>query len=239
MNEDVFKDILAKAVDLEFAEFDNAPEHKFRLKHRLAMKRVFAEFDRNARKLRAKEAPAIRSAGENDRHIHISLKQRLLFATLIVILMTFLAGWVVIYTAGNFSGTVCADNTHLTVAKANGSPQTIECKYALASVPNGFELTETDSSPIDVYTVYMDRETGQTIVLRQWVKSEFEPHYNTERRDFEKISINGGVGLCIDLSGDGDDHSIVIWDNGDYVFDLMADLDKNAAIDLIGSLLAV
>lgn len=83
------------------------------------------------------------------------------------------------------------------------------------------------------YTVYMNRATKQTIVLRQWVKSEFNPHYNTEQCAFEEVSINGSVGLCIDLSNDEHSHSIVVWNNGDYVFDLTADLDKNASLNLV------
>ena len=46
-------------------------------------------------------------------------------------------------------------------------------------------MIETDSSPIDVYTVYMNRATKQTIVLRQWVKSKFAPHYNTEHLEVD------------------------------------------------------
>lgn len=230
MNEGIFKEILAEAVACEFAEFDNAPEHRFTLKHRFAMKRIFAQFEKNAHKFRENKTGEICST--NEEKPHISIRQRLLIATVIIILMTFLIGWVVIYVAGNFSGTVYQDNTHLTITNIEDSPQTIEYKYTLASVPDGFEIIETDSSPIDVYTVYMNQATKQTIVLRQWVKSEFEPHYNTEQHAFEEVCINGTVGLCIDLSDGKHSHSLVVWDNGDYVFDLMADLDKKLTLNL-------
>lgn len=230
MNEEVFKEILAKAVDSEFAGFDNAPKHRFRFRHRLAMNRIFARFERNAHKLREKGTGEI--CPTNKEKPYTSIKQRLIIVTVIVILMTFLVGWVAIYVAGNFNGTVYPDNTHLTITNIDGSPQTIEYRYTLASVPEGFELIETDITPINVYTVYMNRSTKQTIVLRQWVKSKFEPHYNTEHQPLEEVSINGSTGLCIDLSDDEHSHSLVVWDNGDYVLDLMADLDKNTVINL-------
>ena len=85
MNETVFKGILGESLRREFAEFDNVPEHKFSLGHRLAMRRVFAKYEKNARgfsKIEYTEAMP-----------YYGFKQRVIFALVIIILMTLLTGW--------------------------------------------------------------------------------------------------------------------------------------------------
>lgn len=84
MNETVFREILGESLRREFTEFDNAPEHKFSLRHRLAMKKVFAEYEKNIRGFAKLEYTATP---------HYALKQRIIFALVIIILMTLLTGW--------------------------------------------------------------------------------------------------------------------------------------------------
>lgn len=230
MNEDIFKEILAKAVESEFAEFDNAPEHKFSLKHRLAMKWIFARYAKNVRKLRGNETAEVMQSDEYKPRY--SLSRRLFLVMIVIILAMFLVGWVVVYVTENFHGTVFSDNTQLTAKNLKDCPQTIENRYALVFVPEGFELIETDSSPIDVYTLYMNKSTKQTITLRQWVKSGFDPHYNTEQQPFEEVCINGSIGLYVDLSDSEHKHSLAVWSSEYYVFEIGADLDKEHTINL-------
>lgn len=230
MNEDIFKEILAKVEECEFAEYDNTPEHKFSLKHRIAMKRIFARFERNVREIQKKEL--VKTQQVDEYKPKFSLQQRLLLVMIIIILMTFLVGWVVVFVSDRFHGTVYRDNTQLTAAKLENCPQKIEYKYALANIPEGFEIIETNSSVIHVYTLYMNNSTKQTIALRQWVKSEFDPHYNTEHHVIEEVSANGLSGLCVDFSDDENSHSLVVWDNEDYILEIWADFDKDFAIKL-------
>lgn len=85
MNESVFREILGESLRREFAEFDNAPEHRFSLRHRLAMRRVFAKYERNTRgfyRIEYSEAMP-----------HYGLKQRIIIMLVIIILMTLLTGW--------------------------------------------------------------------------------------------------------------------------------------------------
>ena len=84
MNESVFKEILGESLRREFAEFDNVPEHKFSLRHRIAMKKVFARYEKNTR------VPIELSAATLP---HYSLKQCVIFALMVIILMTLLTGW--------------------------------------------------------------------------------------------------------------------------------------------------
>ncbi|MDE7361373.1 MAG: hypothetical protein K2N38_05515 [Oscillospiraceae bacterium] len=92
MNESVFKEILGEALKSGLEEFDNAPEHMFSLKHRLAMKRIFAKYDRNVRKL--KETNAENFVIEYEPRLNI--RQRIIFITIVIILMIFLVGCVTV-----------------------------------------------------------------------------------------------------------------------------------------------
>ncbi len=235
MNENVLKEILLEVHKIECGVNDDLPDFKPSLRHRLAMKRIFARFERNACKPR--NAGTIQKPPITEhRTIRYNIKQRLLMAALIIIFMTLLVGCVsatVRFVSEYFSGNVYEDNTQLYVPNLENCPQTIEYQYALTNVPEGFELIETGSSPTDVYTLYLNSSTGQTIVLEQWVKSHFSPHYNTEKNTFEEITINDTTGLFIDSSSDKQNHSVLIWDNEDYIIEISADLDKNSVLDLL------
>lgn len=235
MSEDVLKEILLEVHRIECGVTDDLPDFKTTLRHRLAMKRIFARFERNARKLRnvgAIQEPPITEHMTR----RYSIKQRVLIATLIIILMTLLAGCVtaiVKFVSEHFNGTVYEDNTQLFVTDLENCPQTIEYQYALTNIPDGFELIETVSSPISACTLYLNSSTGQTIILEQWVKSHFATHYNTEKSTFEEIKINDTMGLFIDLSSDKRNHSVFIWDNKDYAIEISADLDKNSTLNML------
>lgn len=235
MNENVLKEILLEVHEIECRVVDDLPDFTLSLRHRLAMKRIFARFERNARKLRntktIQKTPII-----EHRTRRYNIKQRILIAMLIIILMTLLAGCVnavVKFVSEHFNGTVYEDNTQLFVADLENCPKRIEYRYVLTDVPDRFELIETISSPSNVYMRYKDQQTGQTITLEQWVKSDFTPHYNTEKHTFEQIEINGTMGLFIDLSSDKRNRSAFIWDNEDYIIEIWADLDKNSTLNLL------
>lgn len=235
MSENVLKEIMLEVHKIECGVPDDLPDFKPSLRHRLAMKRIFSRFEKNARKLRdartIQEPPII-----EHRTRRYSIKQRLLIAMLIIILMTFLAGCVnavIKFVSEHFSGTVYEDNTQLFVVDLENCPQTIEYQYALTNIPEGFELIETIPLTTNICTLYLNSSTKQIITLNQWVKSEFTPHYNTENKAFEEIEINDTMGLFIDLSCNKRSNSVFIWDNGDYIIEISADLDKSSTTDLL------
>lgn len=235
MSENILKEILLEVHEIECGVVDDLPDIKPSLRQRLAMKKIFARYERNSRKLKnagiIEETPTI-----EHRTKRYNIKQRLLIAALIIILMTFLAGCVsaiVKYVSGHFNGTVYENNTQLFVVNMENCPQTIEYQYVLNNIPEGFELTKTISSSTNVYTLYLNKSTGQVITLEQWVKSQFSTHYNTEKNTFEEININGITRLFIDFSTDKRNNSVLIWDNEDYIIEISVDLDKKSALNLL------
>lgn len=233
MNETVFKEILGEAINLEISQFGNAPEHKFSFKHKLAMKYIFAKYNRNVGKLTSQRAN-YKSLTAPNYLTHFSLKKRMTLLWLVILFMALLLVGCTIasFVSNNFKGTIYHDNTQMAIVNIEDSPNTIKNAYALACVPDGFELTETNTSRTNTYTLYTNPTTKQEITLQQWVKRSFKPHYNTEYSRIEEVDINGGTGLCIDFSDVSHNHSLVVWDNGDYILEILADLDKESIVKL-------
>ncbi len=212
MSENILKEIMLEVHRIECRVPNDLPDYKPSLRHRLAMKRVFARFARNTCKLR--NAGTIQEPPITDYSTRrYNIKHRILTAMLIIILMTLLVGCVnaiVRFVSEHFNGTVYEDNTKLSAANLENCSQTIEYQYALTNIPEGFELIEIVSTPSYVYMNYRNMQNGQEIIFWQWVKTHFSPHYNTEKNIFEEIKINGTTGLFIDLKGDKLNKSVFI-----------------------------
>lgn len=223
MNENILEEIVAESYRREYEQYNNAPEHNFSIKHKLNMKRIFARYTRNVNK----QIQPKRHLDETAYGHNLSLRQKLLVAVLVIILMSLLVGWVSVYISKDFHGKVYHDYTQIFPIDTDNCPQRIECRYELSEIPDGFELVETVSSPVAVSTKYHNKSTGVTFAIIQNVKSHYEPNINTEHHKIEEIDIKGHVGLCVDFSDDEHSSALIIWDNGDYIIDIGGDLPKN------------
>ncbi|MGN0182957.1 MAG: DUF4367 domain-containing protein [Candidatus Ornithomonoglobus sp.] len=225
MSESILKSILEESARLEWDKYENVSEHKFSLKHRLAMKRIFKLYEKNTR--------AIRSTAVSKQKKR-RLTRKTVLAAIVIVFLAALAGCTAAYfVSQSFRGDVHREYTRIFPINTENCPTTIEEKYYLSEVPEGFEVLETDSTSRIVYTSYINSSTGETITLRQFVKTDFSPiHFNTEKCDFQEVDINGHCALLLDYSSVGEKFSGVIWDNGDYVIELCGNLYKNQIIDL-------
>ena len=112
-------------------------------------------------------------------------------------------------------------------------PATIEDKYYLPCLPDGYEVSGTDSTPFYEWISYENPATEQTLTFCQFAKASFDStHYDTENQKFEGININGHSGLCLDYSSQGYNYAVIVWDNGDYIFELFGECSKNELYDL-------
>lgn len=89
MNESVFRELLGESLKREYAEFDQVPKHKFSLKHRRAMKRIFTKYEMNKRNLQSVQGVSLPRSPS---------RQRIVIAGIILVITAFLAGWVWICT---------------------------------------------------------------------------------------------------------------------------------------------
>lgn len=230
MNESDFKNILAEICEEEIAELNKFPPFKPSLRHRLAMKRIFALYEKKTH-ITASNPPIIPTS--QSKHLHLSKRLIILFA--VIICAVLLTGFMLVYFSKNFHGTVYNDNTQLFVKNTENCPITIEYEYYLSNLPDGFEMVEHDLLSFYVYTLYENTSSGQVITFSQYTKEKFTPHYNTEHDNFEEIDINDHHGIFIDFSYNEHFGSIVVWDNGDYILEIVGDLSKNILADLAKS----
>ena len=221
MSESVLKSILEESARLEWAKYENAQEHVFSKKHERKMKLVFKLFERNDCKLKPYTG--------SKPHYHFRFTKRNIIVLLAVIFLAALAGCGVTYfTSKNFYGKVNADNTELFVINTENCPSTIEDKYYLPCLPDGYEVLGTDSTPFYEWISYENPATEQTLTFCQFAKVSFDStHYDTENQKFQEININGHSGLCLDYSSQGYNYAVIVWDNGDYIFELFGEYSKN------------
>ncbi len=233
MNENILEEIVAESYRREYEQYDNAPEHNFSIKHKLNMKRIFVRYTRNVNKI--KQIESKRHFEETAYSHSLSLRQKLFVAVLIIVLMTLLVGWVAVYISKDFHGTVYHDYTQLTVVNTDDCPQTIEHKYFLPEVPEGFELVETISSSMAEYNKFTNLSTNETFAITQHVKKSYSSNFNTEHKNINQVDINGHIGQYIDFSENEFNSSLLVWDNGDYIIEIGGDLPKDTLVNLAKS----
>lgn len=232
MNENILKRILQEISDEEISEYRRQLSFKTSLRHRLAMKRIFARFEKNARRV-----PAVTAPCPDFPFTHVRPARKLIVLFAIIACAALLTGFMAVcrlFASNNFRGDIFSNHTKLWVADAESCPTTIEHIYYLSELPEGFEMVEQTTTSFDVDTAYENERLGH-IVFSQYVKSSFNICYNTEHHDIEEIEINGHSGLCIDFSDDKHNFSLIAWDNGDYILEISGGLSKNDAIILAKS----
>lgn len=230
MNEDILKEISDDISAEELAELDSMPPFKPSLRHKLAMKRIFAKYEKNIRKAHAAAAPTTALSVLCKR----SVKKLVIIFAVIVCAAT-LTGAVVVYVSKNFHGNVYSDNTHLFAVNTEGCPTVIEHEYYLSEVPEGYEIIERISTRKSVHIQYENKATGHVISFAQYTKEAFKMHYNTEHQSFEDIEVNGHAGLCLDFSNEEHHHSLIVWDSGDYVLEIIGEISKSDILKLAKS----
>ncbi|MCH5196955.1 MAG: DUF4367 domain-containing protein [Oscillospiraceae bacterium] len=234
MFENLLDEVLTEYYAKELLIYSTVPEHKFSLKHRRAMKKIFKVYDHNTEPLRSKTVQST-AYGFSEHKFRLTPKR--LLVLVIVILLATLAGCAATYfISQSFRGEIYSDNTELFPINLENCPTTIEEKYFFPEIPEGFEIYKTNSTPFFESTSYKNKQTGQTITFSQHVKEGFDSiHFNTEKMELVEIEINGHYGLFLDVSAEENIAYCVIWDNGDYILEIGSNLDKNSLLNLAKS----
>lgn len=222
-------ELISGYFEKQFAEVDKVPLPKFSFRHRLTMKRIFKLFEHN----KAMSDINAEDTCENVLgHKQLSFRKRLIIAVAIIVCLAVMTGFVIAFISGGFNGTVYQDNTHLFAIDTANCPSTIEKEYSLSVVPEGFEMYDVSATSTDITVMYCNPDTEQVLVFGQTVKSEFNPHINTEGFDLQETNVNSCNAVYIEYNSEQGVSSIVIWDNKDYVLMLSGDFDKNELLNL-------
>ncbi len=119
-------------------------------------------------------------------------------------------------------------STHTAVQSADTAeaPETIEAVYTI-DVPEGFETEDAFVSDIFCNKMYVNN--NKHIYFSQNVKSAFDVNVNTEDHTMEYVEINGCDGFIVDI---GIDEAYILWDNGEYVFEMLGNIGKSELISV-------
>ena len=195
------------------------------------MNRIFKLYEKNTECLRTRVSPDYSSKHK------LKLTPKTL---LIIVAMVFLAALVgctaAYFISQNFRGDVNNEFTNIFLVNTENCPTIIEERYYFSEIPEGYELYEDESTPFDSCISYKNMSTGHIISLSQSVKNGYGTHHlNTEHYKLEEVEINGNSGLCIDYSDAIQARVLILWDNGDYILEITADMNKNEVVDLAKS----
>ena len=221
------EEIVCMHYDIEYSAFEDAPLHVFSEKHEKRMQKVFKLFEKNKRKYYSKLSPSKSSKP-------LSLRKRLLFVAIIIILLAFVTGAVIIFMSDAFKGTVYNDNTKLFSIDIGDSPTTIEKVYTLSVVPEGYEFYDSVETDTAVNTFYKNSD-GQLLSFRQFSKMNFVPYINTEGYELQNVSVNGCDAVLVEYDSVNGVETILFWNSEDYILNLDGVFTKKEMLKLANS----
>ena len=226
-NEALLDEVLTEYYDAYLSRFDDVAEHRFSLRHRLKMRKIFKLYEKNVQKLYHEPAAKQHEIGK------VRFSRKTVLAIVAIVLLSVIAGCAVAYfVPESFRGIAHDDNTQLFAVNVEGAPDTIEYTYALSEIPQGFEMIETNVSDYDAYINYSNDSTGGYIVIYQYIKTKYSPHFNTEQATLSKFEIGEKEGVVLSTNDGNVSHYTVAWDNGDYIIEILTNYNEINAENL-------
>ena len=125
-----------------------------------------------------------------------------------------------------------SNNVNLTYSSQedNHYPETIETEYEITNIPDEFELVEYDKNQYQVLAYYTYK--NYNIVFKQYLKSGYNIGLDNEHSKVYNYKDTNGQEYVIQESTDENYGITFIWDNGEYIFYVFSNLDKNTVLDL-------
>ena len=219
MDNHTLDEIIQEAYDREFAKYDGLPKHRFSFRHRRNMKKVFKLYEKNSeQQLFVGSRPVKR------------LSSVFVVAAVLAILTAAAVAAIGIYT--NISRTHHGEFDQLFVIDYENAPKTIDYIYELTALSDDYVIIdEIQSSELYIIT-WHNPKTDSEIMFRQSIKKDFSMNVDNERGKLETVFIDQKSGLYIDWSNENKDSGFIVWDNGDYILNIIGDLNKNEILDL-------
>lgn len=179
-------DLFSMYYENEFSSVDDIELSDFSAKHKRKIKKAFRIFDRN-------KAMYCNAYSMSKVQRSLSLRKR----KLIVVSLAVATGCVVAFVTNSFRGTVYSDNTHVFAFDSDDGPDTIEQVYQLKSLSDNYKIYNKDNRDKYSFTIY--KNDNKELVFTQTVKSEFNPHINTENYTFEEIKSMVVMGFAMNI----------------------------------------
>ena len=132
----------------------------------------------------------------------------------------------------DFITNIFSDHNVVTVESGtdSGYPETIEDEYYISELPDGFIIGDTIRNDVSINISYFNED--KYIFLSQYTKSVYEETFDNEHANFEKISDESGQEY-LKITTEAD--TTFIWDNGEYVLQIVSNFDKEDTLNLCKS----
>lgn len=204
MVEYTLESVLDEVLRRDFMPFDKPCEHRFSLRHRRGMKKLFSASD-----TRFEKTP-----------MRIPVRKRLAVVLMLALLMA-MAG---ISAAANFGGSFigsfgfmknASGLTSVVSLDAYNKSNFISDIYKLNALPEGYAYKEYWGSLDRTITFYRN-STDDYLMMMQSVKEEFNREYDSAFSGFTETSVGGMSGYYSTV----EEYTDLVWDNGEYIFEL-------------------
>ena len=163
------------------------------------------------------------------RRISIRNRIKLIFVIAAIFAAGFLIGasrselWSFVYNTGDSRVTFSANK--------NDKPQkTMGLAYTLTNVPQRFKLSFSDITPTSAMESYSDGSGGYILFSQQIVSSHED--YTVENAHTDYVTGENGISFFVYTTDGG---SAVKWYDGNYIFSVYSDMDKDSLVKLCKS----
>ena len=205
MSEQLLYEVLAEAYNKEFADFDNAPRHRFSHSHKVKMRRLF---DGDT------AAPTTKPR----------IKLKYVWIAIILSCVLALAGFTCYYIINGFSFKVYKDHSVVEYLDIESGKTSIEEEFYL---PETNEIIVENEYLASTWRIIQYNYNNHNLVFHQnTVDSSL--NINTENR-IVKLTY---VGDCKAFYIEQGEELILCWFQDGYIFTITGSLDKETAIEL-------
>ena len=106
----------------------------------------------------------------------------------------------------------------------------IEKQYSI-TVPDGFVLDENESVSTDdhIGLCYYSNDRSKSIYFDQYTADSYFSYYDNERGHFKSSLDKSGNEFMLYTN---DDFINILWDNGEYIFELSGDMSESEIMDI-------
>ena len=217
MNEELFLSILSEAFEREYAELTTGGEHRFSLRHRIRMNKVFRCYEKSI-------------APDTTFNIKPTLRRKLIVAFIVVFTAIVLTVTVVALVTNGFKVTEKSDHTEFLAIGSENAPTTIVEIYEPSWIPDGFELTYSNDSRQTTSRKY-ENTLNEYFFFHQSTVSASHGFADSERYIYEDIIIND---YCAIFWSDGNDNYLY-WNDGNYIIGVFGNISKSTLVELAKS----
>lgn len=238
MNNDNLKTALQNVMQSDMERYETAAAHEFS-----------PEFERKMKRLT--KTPS--------RKKHIRLGVRIVAATAAA-MATFAVGTFAGAVSSGFDITQSKKESEyngfpvniVTYTNSEGAPETLETIYTLGKLPDKLELRKTClhedkkgmstifmPKPYDENDRFTDEMWGYRMInLVQDTKETFKSSFTTaEYVSHKELTVNGRQAYFITRDAYYGQEASLIWDGGDYIFELLGCFTEERAVELANSLI--